>query len=106
MTRPRIIVGMVFFFLCLATTVLSPSAYPQTPDADLWVSENLQAWGAESLAIDFGTHGLWNYNGSWIQLSRLNPIKMTSWGGSKLAVDFGRWGLWIYDGRAWEKITR
>ena len=68
-------------------------------------TEDIQEWGIESIAVDFGQRGLWNYNGSWIQLSRLNPRRMASWGKGKLAVDFGRFGLWVYDGRSWEKIA-
>ena len=70
-----------------------------------WKIQGLQSWGRKGLAVDFGARGLWNYNGVWVQLSRLDPQHMTGWGSENLAIDFGSHGLWIYDGRSWTKIT-
>lgn len=99
-----ITVTVVFFFLIIIPLPV-PNAHSQSLPAEILKVEHLQAWGAENIAVDFGAKGVWNYNGAWIQLSRLNPLKMESWGGNKLAVDFGSYGLWIYDGHAWEKIA-
>ena len=98
------VIAAVFFSLMMIPLPVPPT-YAQSLPADLWKVEEMQAWGGKNIAIDFGLKGVWSYNGSWIQLSRLDPDKMESWGGNKLAVDFGSYGLWIYDGHAWEKIA-
>lgn len=99
-----IVITVVFFILMMIPLPVSPTDSQSLPAAK-WKVEEMQAWGARNIAIDFGIKGVWSYNGSWIQLSRLNSHKMESWGGDKLAVDFGSYGLWIYDGRSWEKIA-
>lgn len=105
MKRIMVITVTVVFFSLIIIPLPVPNAYSQSLPAEILKIEGLQAWGAENIAVDFGAKGVWNYNGDWIQLSRLNPLKMESWGGNKLAVDFGPYGLWIYDGHAWEKIA-
>lgn len=99
-----IVITVVFFFLMMIPRPVSPTDSQSLPAA-IWTVEEMQAWGTNNIAIDFGTKGVWSYNGSWIQLSRLDSHKMESWGGHKLAVDFGCYGLWIYDGRSWEKMA-
>ena len=56
----------------------------------------------DEVAFDFGTNGLWHYNGTnWTSLTGWNPDgKMEEWAGG-LAVDFGTYGLWNYDGSSW-----
>ena len=100
---------IILFFL----TVFIPMVYPSAANAgDIaktadgpWQLQNLQAWGRNKLAADFGTKGLWNYDGSWIQLSQWNPKQMEAWGTAQLAVDFGQNGLWTYDGKTWKRIS-
>ena len=70
-----------------------------------WSPQMLKSWGSTNLAVDFGASGLWNFNGSWIQLSRWNPERMEAWGDHQLAVDFGANGLWNYDGKTWERLS-
>ena len=69
-----------------------------------WNPDNLAGWSG-GLAVDFGTDGLWSYDGSsWSKLTTWNPTGMSGWGGG-LAVDFGADGLWNYDGTSWSKKT-
>jgi len=65
----------------------------------------MSAYGS-AIAVDFGTNGLWYYNGStWSKLNGLNPEYLGTYS-NKLAVDFGSsWGLWSYDGSSWRKLT-
>jgi hypothetical protein len=61
----------------------------------------------DELAVDFGTYGLWHYDGSdWTSLAGWNPDgNMVEWTGG-LAVDFGAsYGLWNYDGSGWTRLT-
>ncbi len=99
-----IVITVVFFILMMIALPVSPTNSQVLPAAK-WKVEEMRAWGVKNIAIDFGEKGVWSYNGSWIQLSRLDSHKIESWGGDKLAVDFGSYGLWIYDGRSWEKIA-
>ena len=71
-----------------------------------WIPQNLQAWGNNKLAVDYGPNGLWNYDGKWIRLSVCDPQSLQAWGGDKLAVDFGSHGLWTYDGETWSKLSQ
>lgn len=99
-----IVIPIVFFILMMIPIPVSPTDSQSLPAA-IWKVEQMQAWGVNNIAIDFGIKGVWSYNGSWVQLSRLDPHMLESWGGHKLAVDFGSYGLWTYDGRSWEKIA-
>ena len=60
----------------------------------------------DELAADFGTNGLWHYDGaSWSKLTTWNPDDdLTGWSGG-LAVDFGGDGLWNHDGTSWSQKT-
>ena len=60
----------------------------------------------DELAADFGTNGLWHYDGaSWSKLTTWNPDDdLAGWSGG-LAVDFGGDGLWNHDGTSWSQKT-
>lgn len=98
-----IVMVVSFFFMMIPLP--APQIYSQSLPAEIWEVDEMQAWGDKDIAIDFGITGVWNYNGSWIRLSRLDSQKMEFWGGHKLAVDFGSYRLWIYDGHTWERIA-
>jgi len=59
-----------------------------------------------SLAVDFGSQGVYYYNGaSWSQISTNNAEWLTGYDTS-LAADFGStYGLYQYDGSAWSQIS-
>jgi hypothetical protein len=97
------------FFLIVFLTTLYPSS-AMTGDVVgtttvAWNLQSLQAWGNNKLAVDFGPKGLWNFDGSWVQLSYWNPRHMEAWGVNQLAVDFGANGLWTFDGKTWQRIS-
>ena len=57
------------------------------------------------LAVDFGTAGLYYYNGSsWSQTSTNNPEWLTTYNGN-LAADFSTYSLYSYNGSAWSQIS-
>ena len=60
----------------------------------------------DELAVDFGTYGLWHYDGStWTNPAGWDPDgNMTEWDNG-LAVDFGSYGLWNYDGSSWSNLA-
>jgi len=105
MRRVHIIAALFLAVTLSCPPVLKPADWKTGLTAG-WPVENLQAWGDANLAVDFGPNGVWNYRGTWIRLSRLNPQRMAAWGDNRLAVDFGTDGLWSYDGHAWKKIAR
>ena len=77
-----------------------------------WQQQGMVSWGADRLVVDFGSNGLWNFDGSWIRLSHWDPQSMVVWGQEKatcgagcLVVDFGSHGLWNHDGTSWQKIA-
>ena len=65
----------------------------------------------EQLVCDFGSQGLWLWNGLWTQLSGENAEFMASSRDlspgflDALAVDFGPLGLWSWDHGTWSKLT-
>ncbi len=63
------------------------------------------SWGTANVLVDFGSHGLWKYDGSWIRMSHWDPKRMIAWGESKLIVDFGQHGLYKYDEKTWVQIA-
>ncbi len=83
------------------------SADPVTvtaPDDTPNINAVLQTFGDE-LAADFGTSGLYFYNGArWTRLSTGNPQWLTAYSG-KLTGDFGASGLYQYNGGAWTRLT-
>jgi hypothetical protein len=104
--KPRHTVHIVFLLIALTCLPAFVSA-ADVKDWSVgdWSPQMLSAWGDANLAVDFGANGLWNFNGSWIQLSRWNPERMEAWGDHQLAVDFGANGLWNYDGRSWVRLS-
>ena len=70
-----------------------------------WQAQKMIAWGSDRLVVDFGRNGLWEYDGSWIKLSYLDPEGIIAWSDFNLVVDFGSRGLWKYDGSSWEQIA-
>lgn len=67
--------------------------------------------GADELAVDLGTTGLWLYNaGSWSQLSALNPESLTAAdvdgdGDGEILADLGSSGLWLWNAGAWGQLS-
>jgi hypothetical protein len=56
------------------------------------------------LYADFGSNGIWLYNGStWSQLTPYNPTTMTATG----SLLYGKYsnGIWLYNGSTWSQIT-
>jgi hypothetical protein len=54
---------------------------------------------------DYGSLGLWKYDGEWHNLSYVNPDKMQAWGGT-LVANFPGHGLYQYDGYTiWYQLT-
>ena len=60
---------------------------------------------ANGLAMDFGSQGLWSFDGAnWTPISSGDVETMTGWA-SGLAMDFGSSGLWNFDGTNWSQIS-
>ena len=65
--------------------------------------------GNEELAVDFGSTGLWHWNGTWNMLTGDNPEHMVvadTDGNNldELVLDFGSMGLWHWNG-TWNILT-
>lgn len=66
--------------------------------------------GTDEAAIDFGTSGIWMWNGrAWSQLSTNNPENMIPFdidgnGDDEIAVDLGSLGLWMWNGGVWSQL--
>ncbi|OGD18269.1 MAG: hypothetical protein A2W03_14100 [Candidatus Aminicenantes bacterium RBG_16_63_16] len=79
------------------------------PQASMRV--NVDGTGAEELAGDFGSTGLWLYgSGSWQILSGVNPdgtvaADVDGNGTQEIIGDFGATGLWIYNTGAWQILS-
>ena len=99
-----LITSMILLVLFLIPTHLHASSMSKTWTSGPWQPQNMISWGDQALIVDFGLNGLWNYNGSWIRLSRWNPESMVVWG-TNLTVDFGGNGLWNYNGSIWIKLA-
>ncbi len=91
-----------FFFAHLG---MSSTAETERWTNGPWQTQAMLSWGSDVLIVDFGPNGLWSYDGSWIQLSHLDPENMVAWGDANLVVDFGSRGLWKFDRLFWEKIV-
>ncbi|OGD21680.1 MAG: hypothetical protein A2W03_17240 [Candidatus Aminicenantes bacterium RBG_16_63_16] len=67
--------------------------------------------GADEVAVDFGGTGAWTYdNGSWSQLTAVNPesLMAADVDGDALAeviADLGFSGLWLWNGGAWNQLS-
>ena len=65
--------------------------------------------GVEELVLDAASLGLWIWNGSWAQMSGVNPDALV-WANvdadpaDELVVDFGAAGIWLYNGGSWSQI--
>ena len=47
------------------------------------------AWGSDLLVVDFGSNGLWKYDGSWTKLSYLDPVGIIALSDSHTGSEFG-----------------
>lgn len=105
--KARYFMLVIMLWVAVSAAIAPDSAAGDTETAPAvpWVLQGFQAWGQRQLAVDFGQRGLWNYDGSWIQLSYWDPETMTTWGDGRLAVDFGPNGLWSYDGVSWVRLS-
>jgi len=65
--------------------------------------QNLLGVGA-SLYADFGTLGLYRYNGGWAQISAAHPNHLTSYG-EKLVSNFPDYGLYEHTDSGWTILT-
>ncbi|OQX01528.1 MAG: hypothetical protein BWK80_59745, partial [Desulfobacteraceae bacterium IS3] len=62
-------------------------------------------FAGEKIAVDFGSNGLYVYDGQTLTgLTSLNPENIISWN-EKLVGDFGKDGLHLYDGNVWTVIS-
>jgi hypothetical protein len=73
--------------------------------SEAWQPQDMISWGSDCALVDFGSNGLWKYDGSWMRISHWDPKHMITWGENKLIVDFGYYGLFSYDGESWIKIA-
>ena len=65
--------------------------------------QNMAAAGSV-LYVDFGTDGIWQWNGSsWTKITPSNPEAMTA--AYSLYADFGTYGIRKWNGSTWTKIT-
>jgi hypothetical protein len=62
------------------------------------------SWLSTNLYADFGTQGLWKYDGSWAQITVADANILSSWD-QKLIANFPGDGLWQYDGTTWKQIN-
>ena len=68
-------------------------------------SAEVSAITGGKLSIDFGSGGIWEYDGStWSRLTASNPEYLAIYD-NKLVADFGSGGLWEFDGSSWAKLT-
>ena len=68
-------------------------------------SGEVSAITSNELAVDFGSMGLWQYDGStWNSLTPSDPQHLAIYDG-KLVGDFGNTGLWEFDGSSWTQLT-
>lgn len=94
-----------FLTLCLIPQIVMANQVIGSWVAEPWQPEDMISWGTGNVLVDFGSNGLWKYDGSWIRMSHWDPKRMIAWGESKLLIDFGRHGLYEFDGQSWVKIS-
>ena len=69
------------------------------------LTDDVRIVESSSLYADFGSNGIWMYNGStWSQTTSSNPETMVV-SGSTLYGDFGSSGIWMYNGTTWSQTT-
>jgi len=57
-----------------------------------------------TLVVDFGSLGLWQYNGTWTKLSDAD-VEYLGLYSDKLVADLGSLGLWEYNGTSLSQLT-
>jgi len=77
---------------------------PQGLAHDVGAFEYNDSFVFGELAVDFGSNGLWHYDGSWTSLASWNPDGLVEWTGG-MAVDFDTYGTWNYDGTTWTQLA-
>jgi hypothetical protein len=79
--------------------------YDGTTWTQLTPNDTVQAlFGDGVLFADYGTLGLWQYNGSWAQIASADANLLKSYGGN-LVANFPGLGLYMYDGETWTQLT-
>ena len=67
--------------------------------------------GLDEAAVDFGTQGVWQWNGGiWDQLSSANAEHLVAGnldgdGDDEIVGDFGSDGIWAWDGGGWVQLS-
>ncbi len=100
---------LIVIYVCVTFCII-PRIVPATEvignwAVEPWQPEDMISWGSDNVLVDFGSNGLWRYDGSWIPISHWNPKRMITWSESKLLVGFGQNGLYCYDREDWKKIA-
>ena len=96
---------IIFCTFCLIPQIVMANQVIGSWVAELWQPQDMISWGNDCVLVDFGSNGLWKYDGSWIRMSHWDPKHMITWGEAKLIVDFGQHGLYNYNGKFWDKIS-
>ncbi len=80
-------------------------------EVDSWNNNNppdtevLSSSSNHSLYANFGSDGLWQWDGTtWTQANAVVPTSMVA-SGSVLYGDFGSGGLWQWDGTTWSQVN-
>ncbi len=102
----KILINTVFLVGLLCVALSATAKETQRWTYGPWQTEHMVSLGNQILIVDFGQNGLWSYDGTWMRLSHLDPLRMVTWGESNLVVDFGSHGLWKFDQSEWEKIAQ
>jgi hypothetical protein len=102
--KPLVYLLILIVFFLIPQNVMATDQ-PKNWTFGPWEAQEVIAWGSDRLIADFGSNGLWRYDGSWIKLSYLDPEGIIAWSDSKLVVNFGPRGLWKYDGQKWGQIS-
>jgi hypothetical protein len=59
---------------------------------------------SSDLYTDYGTAGLWKYNGAWSPIGSADANRLGTYG-EKLVANFPAYGLYEYDGSTWVSLT-
>ena len=103
--KKSLITFFIFLTVCLIPHRLMANQVIGSFGEEPWQPQDMISWGTDCALVDFGTNGLWKYDGSWRLISHWDSKHMITWGESNLIVDFGQYGLYSYDGKSWEKIA-
>ena len=104
-TLKKIIPIFIFCVICLMPQLVMANQVVGSKVAEPWQPQDMVSWGIDCVLVDFGSNGLWKYDGSWMRMSHWDPKHMITWGEDKLIVDFGQFGLYNYNGKSWDKIA-